>query len=374
MSEASAIVENAKDYADSATEDALAKVDLEVQKVSNLAGDLEWASNIPVTSYISLGSKIYEVLEALKTEQPVKPSNLLHYSLGFPVDFQPVDISVLKAQIASLINVIGTIPDRISEALTIIDLVTGKISSDLINGGYGIDPNDETLMWERMRDRESINANLGIEEIKRQFGAYGMPIPQGALLEAFEVFLAKAQDVISTAGRDITIKRADLYRTAREFAINKGIELGKEQLGITDMRVKALVSAADAQYNALKLEIENHKEQLLLFESQMKRIFDEQNLLTSVYKIDIEAWIGRINAMINANEAITRQSLNQIEADRLTLDSRVEHAKAQIMAFNAEVNIRTAALSGIVSVLSNKVAGALSSVNAIAAEIATEGG
>jgi hypothetical protein len=372
MSEASAIVENAKDYADSATADALSKVELEVSKVSDLAGELEWALDIPVTSYSLLGSKIYEVLEALKTEQPIKPSNLGSYSLGFPVDFNPVDTSVLKAHIATLINLIGTIPDRISEALTIIDLVTGKITSDLVNGGYGIDSNDETLMWERMNDRESLNANLGIEEIKKQYGAYGMPIPQGALMEALEIFLIKATDVLSTASRDITIKRADLYRTAREFAIAKGIELGKEQLGITDMKVKALVGIADAQYNALKLEIENHKEELLLFEANMKRIFDEQNLKVAIYKVDIDAWISRINAMINANEAIIRQSLNQLEADKLTLDQRIENAKAQILAFNAEVNIRTAALSGIVSVLSNKVAGALSSINTVAAQIATE--
>ena len=374
MSEASAIVENAKDYADSATSDALAKVDLEVQKVSDLAGELEWASDIPITSYISLGGKIYEVLEALKTEQPEKPTLLGDYSLGFPVDFQPVDTSILKAHIATLINLIATIPDRIGEALTIIDLVTGKITYDLTYGGYGIDPNDETLMWERMRDRESLNANIGIEEIKKQYAAYGIPIPQGAFLEALEIFLVKAQDTLSTASRDITIKRADLYRAAREFAISKGIEIGKEQLGITDMKVKALVGIADAQYNALKLEIENHKEELLLFESQMKRIFDEQNILNNIYKTDIDAWIGRINGMINANEAIVRQSINQIEADRLTLEQRVEKAKAQIMAFNAEVNIRTAALSGIVSILSNKVAGALSSINAVAADIATSEG
>jgi hypothetical protein len=371
MSDASVIVENAKDYADEATEDALAKVEIEVQKVSDLAGALEWTANIPVTSYTLMGSKIYEVLEALKSEQPIKPLNLGDYSLGFPVDFQPVDTSILKSHIATLINLIGTIPDRISEALTIIDLVTGKVTYDLVNGGYGIDPNDETLMWERMRDRESLNANLGIEEIKKQYGAYGMPIPQGALMEALELFLIKAQDILSTASRDITIKRADLYRAAREFAINKGLELGKEQLGITDMKVKALVGIADAQYNALRLEIENHKEELLLFEANMKRIFDEQNLKVAIYKVDIDAWIGRINGMINANEAIIRQSLNQLEADKLTLDSRIEHAKAQIMAFNAEVNIRTAALGGIVSVLSNKVAGALSSINAVAATIAT---
>lgn len=374
MSEASAIVENAKDYADDAVTDALSKVDLEVNKVSDLAGELSWALDIPVTSYSALGSKIYEVLEALKSEQPVKPINLGDYNLGFPIDFQPVDTSVLKSHIATLINLIGTIPDRISEALNIIDLVTGKISSDLLNGSYGIDPNDENLMWERMRDRESINANLGLEEIKKQYGGYGLPIPQGALLEAFEILLDKAQDILSTASRDITIKRADLYRTAREFAINKGLELGKEQLGITDFKVKALVSAAEAQYNALKLEIENHKELLSKFEADMRRIFDEQRILSEIYKVDIDAWIGRINGMINANEAIIRQSMNQLEADKLTLDSRVEHAKAQILAFNAEVNIRTAALSGIVSVLSNKVAGALSSINAVAAEIATEGG
>lgn len=374
MSEASAIVENAKDYADDATSDALMKVQTEVDKVSDLAGKLIFEQNIPISSYVSFGSKIQEVLEVLKTEQPDRPNHLGNYNIGFPVNFNPVDTSVLKAHIATLINLIGTIPDRISEALTIIDLVSGKISYDLNNGGYGIDPNDETLLWERTQDREGYNANLAVEELKKQFGGYGMPVPQGSFMEALEVLLIKTQDVLSGLNRDISIKRADLYRTAREFAINKGIEIGKELLGITDFKAKALLNVASAQYEALKLEIENHKEELLLFESNMKRIFDEQRILSDIYRVDIDAWINRINAMISADKASIESARLQLEGDQLTLQQRIERAKTQIMSFNAEVNIRTAALSGIVSVLSNKVAGALSSINAVAAEIATEGG
>jgi len=369
MADPSVLINDAKDYANESVSEAIERLDAEIAEVTGLADSFTFMNTVPYTEYISVSTRIYEVLNLLQTEVPDRPRELGEYSLGFPPSFAPVDTTLLQNSIQNMVSVIALIPDRINEALDIIDIVTGKVRTDLLEGGYGIDPSDEEALWDRARDRETWKSNTSIEELKRQFAAYGMPIPQGAFIKMVEKSIEDVQDALGDINRDISIKRADLYRTARDFAMTKGIELAKEQFGFLDMKVKVLRDVAVAQYEALRLEIENHKELLAKYGFELQRAFKDQEVKIGIYEADIKAWTSRLNALISANEVAQRGQANQLEADRLTLETAVERAKGQILAFNAEVNARVQNMQGIVSVLSNKVAGALSGINAIAASI-----
>lgn len=371
MSTAGDLITNAKDYADKAVTLAESKIIAYLDEIESLTDALTFLSSINVTTYGSIGGSISKLVRDLTGEYtvPTKDARIGNYNISSPPDFSGVDTTLLKNTVYEVINVIDTIPDRISEALIIIDAISGKVLGDLLTGGYGIDVNDELLLYERARDKELLLANDEIEAVRKQFAEYGLPIPPGAYNDLINKTLEKSFDKISNLNRDIYNKRAELFRAAREFAINKGLEIGKEQLGITDMKVKALGIAARSAYEVLSIEIENHKEKLARYTLELTSIFDSQKVLLQEYNSDIDLWKGKLVGMTEVAKLNYESAKYQLEADRLTLDQRIEKAKAQILAFNAEINARTAAINAVLQIYSQQVAGALSSITAVAAEI-----
>jgi hypothetical protein len=377
MSTAGQLIDDAKEYASDASDEATTAITTYETAIDSLADAMEFMSNITVNSYSGVGGAwsalLYELAGDVADRKIEMPNNLGDYNTPSPPAYQNVETGVLKDRVFDLINVISTIPDRIAEALQIIDAVASKVYSDLLNGGYGIDVNDELALYERTRDRELLSSLYTLEELKKQHSAFGMPMPTGAYNAALEKLLEKSFDAVSNFNRDLYSKRAELFRLARSFAIEKGIELGKEQLGITDMKVKALIGAATAAYEALRIEVENHKEKLATYNAELMMIFENQKTLLGIYNGNIEVWKGRISAIVNSGNLAVEAAKFNVEADKLQLDQEIEKAKASILAFNASVNAKTAGIQAILNVYAHKVSGALSSITAVAQEIAQEG-
>lgn len=129
-----------------------------------------------------------------------------------------------------------------------LDDVRMKLINDLVNGGYGIDTADEQALWQRARERESLNAETAVQEATSAFAARGFPVPPGALLALIEGAQQQAMEKISSIGREIALKRADMYVENRKFTIQQAIAV--EQMLITYFGYKMERALNVAKYTA----------------------------------------------------------------------------------------------------------------------------
>lgn len=102
------------------------------------------------------------------------------------------------------------------------DQVNNALVHDLKNGGYGINPNDEILLFNRSRDRIEKTVVQSESEVDKVFASRGFPIPNGAHLSAHQQIKEKALTELNDTNREITLERSRLYVQARQFAIQAG--------------------------------------------------------------------------------------------------------------------------------------------------------
>src|SRR4030043_341840 len=140
MADVETIINDAVSEAQTTTTAALTEITTALSAVKSLIT----FSNIDITdtTFGSVVNKINNFLDDLKYNIDVvadKPDGLVVFTMPPIPAFNEINITPIKERIDAIFPLIDTIPSRISNAITIIDLVTGKIDADLVNGGYGID-------------------------------------------------------------------------------------------------------------------------------------------------------------------------------------------------------------------------------------------
>ncbi|MCG6553686.1 MAG: hypothetical protein L7F77_15280, partial [Candidatus Magnetominusculus sp. LBB02] len=246
--------------------------------------------------------------------------------------------------------------------------------NDIQNGGTGINPNDERLLWERAKDRQNIEAQTAINEARRNYAAYGFSIPTGAMLALEENARNKAIKDAASMTRDIAIKRADLYVENRKHALDKaislegilvnfhnslkerslnaskavldaGIKLYNLQVERYNARLQAYKTAADvheAGIRAASTQVQIYKTELDGLLSEEK---DKRAAATERYKEQLSA----INAMISVykTEMDAAKLYSEFEQSRLSaFKTNVEAYHTLVQSKTAEFNMYEAAMRG----------------------------
>jgi hypothetical protein len=371
MADANAMIDKAIENANIAVKTADTQIHLYLEDIVNLGSQLTFTSDIQVESYTVLATAINNFIDYVSNESnniPV-PTNLDNYNVPDPTALPNIDTTVLDILIQEVITAINLVPDRINEALAIIDLVSGKITSDLLNGGYGIDTVDETALYEKARDREIVSTMDTVETIKVQHSQFGLAIPSGAFNSDVSKALYKTSATLSDFSRELYSKRAELFRLARQFAIEKGMQIGKELLGVTEFKITSLRNTAQTLYEELKLVVEKNSQELAIWNGKLQKAMESQKLKLGIYQAQIQEIGNRLSAWVRGTEVHQARSKNQIDADNLTLQQAVEKSRSEILEFNANVNAATAGIQALLSMYGHQVSGALSSITAVAAKI-----
>jgi len=128
-------------------------------------------------------------------------------------------------------------------------LIQAALTSDVQNGGYGLSTQDELDLWNRARDREAINAQMAVDEAKRNYSMSAFTLPFGALTQALEKANGVAIEKNSSVNRDLVIKKEDLYWEGKKFTLTLGVTLEQLLLAIGDARGKI-----HTQLNGITLE------------------------------------------------------------------------------------------------------------------------
>lgn len=244
----------------------------------------------------------------------------------------------------------------------LLDNLKIKLMSDLLNGGYGIEPLDEQALWERARERESVAANAAVLQATTMAAARGFALPPGALIAQIEGAQQAALEKISSVNRDIALKRADLYVQNRQFTIQQSQVC--EQMLITYfgyMMERALnyakyqaefgIQYFNAQVNLYNMRLEATKVANQVYEAQLRSAL--ANL--EAWKVTIEG--AKLSADVQRTRAdVYRSQLEgvkvyvdiyrtQMEAARIQADVerlKIDLFKAQVEAYVAQVGAKEA--------------------------------
>jgi hypothetical protein len=198
----------------------------------------------------------------------------------------------------------------------LLDASKAKLLNDMANGGYGIEVADETLLWQRARDRELRNADTASTEISRQIAARGFSLPPGAMLSQLASTQQEGLEKVSSVSRDISLKRADMYVENRKFTITETREL-------ETLLINLHMNVMERALNAAKATAEFG---ISLYNARVNKF----NVLMQGFRATVEAYQAQVQG-----------ALGQLEAQKVKLQvamTEVDVQKAQAELYNIQVD------------------------------------
>lgn len=279
-----------------------------IDKVANLSS-ISFPIDLPGSLGFGLTDITADALDKINGLRPLRPS-----------DFGDISAIAPTAPVFSFLDIDATL----------LDAISAKLQSDLVNGGYGIEPNDEAALWQRERDRETQQALAEVDEVNRRFSEGGFSMPPGAMFDAQDKALASAANKISSVNRDIGIKRADLYFNARKFAIEQGTTVERVLVEM-HRAVTEQANVMTALYNS----------QIAKYRADIEGGIEVIRGNVSIYAADVSAFNASISAIGEAYKLkLNESSLNNawnvdvmralLEKARLTLGSQQAAAQVQV--------------------------------------------
>lgn len=196
-----------------------------------------------------------------------------------------------------------------------LDALKAKLMLDLENGGYGIEPLDESALWERARAREITGAMAEQDGLLAFAASRGFPLPPGDLNVVLQVSEQNLNDKVSALSRDIMIKRGDLYAETRKFTFTEVRELEGLLIGLYN-------SITERSFQAAKAVLDGA---IALFQAQVSRY----NARIERYKADAVVFEARVRAALAQTEIYR----TQMEGARIQSDLQ----RTQVEVYNAQL-------------------------------------
>lgn len=169
------------------------------------------------------------------------------------------------------------------------DAYTAKLLNDIENGGYGIEPADESALWERARQRAEEGARTEIDEIEAAYGARGFEFAPGVLVVASQRARRKAADLVAGANMEIAVKRADLFVANRQFVLS---EARQHEAVLIQYHGSVMERALNVQRALLDFAVANFN----LVLSRHKARLDAYQAFTSAFGERVRAVLSRLEA------------------------------------------------------------------------------
>lgn len=267
----------------------------------------------------------------------------------------------------------------------LLDELKAKLMKDLVEGGYGIETQDEEALWERTRERELQNMETMIQDIARQAAARGLMIPPGSMQTLIQQAQQDAAEKISSVSRDIAIKRADMYVENRKFTIQEVRQVEDmliRMFGFMMERAlnaaKAIVELGIAAFNARLAQhnyrLERYKAAASVYEAlirgqltkleQYKATVEAARLSTEQQRIHAEVYriqLDGVNALVNLYRTEMDAAKTQAEVEQLKLQA----FRTNVDAYTAQVGAKTAEFG----MYEARIRGELTKVNVFDAQV-----
>lgn len=181
---------------------------------------------------------------------------------------------------------------------------------DVINGDWtGIPANVESQIWERSRARELMEARRREEEATAQFAARGFSLPPGALAGQLQEIQQDVANKVSSHGRDVAIKQAEIAVESVKFAvgealkyriaaINAAIEYWKAYLLPYDIASRMALAEAEWKKTFYNAALEYYRTQVALYghDVQLSGSFWDAQLKSYIAGTTAKSALGKARA------------------------------------------------------------------------------
>ena len=244
----------------------------------------------------------------------------------------------------------------------VLNEITDLLLSDfqgITENRYGITPEDEEALYNRVKDRET-NASLNQEnELIDRFASRGMYYPPGTMTAFLNQNKQETQDRISDANREILVNRAELYRRGREFAVQSGISLNdlllrnfqtrqQRLLQAAQLRIEFAIAVLNAKIGIYNADVQAYTQFIQAYQAEVQALLTQ----VEIYRTETDVATSKVNA--NAIQAQIYRT--QIEAAQITAQiyetqvrgvlARVEVERAKIERFQSQVQAFIAQIEG----------------------------
>ena len=215
---------------------------------------------------------------------------------------------------------------------TLMPAVEAWLERAITDGGTGINANIERQIWQRDRDRISVEAFSAMDEAMDAFASRGFPMPPGALNAQVIAIQRKRSADIAAVSRDAAIKAFDTEIENVRFAIQQAIDYRTRAIAAAGDYIRALAVAptiasslstqsADAQARLISAAASFYNARIGAADLSVKvaSINADNNMRTTVKQadIDVEYSSQRVKAAMAAAETAGQQAaaaLNGINA------------------------------------------------------------
>lgn len=250
--------------------------------------------------------------------------------------------------------------------------VADKLIFDLINGGYGIDVNDEQALFDRARDREAQLLSENELNVTRQAAGTGFPLPQGALFKQLEKARSEYVAKNSSVNRDIALKRADLFVANRRQVIeqamkyeDQGIELYNAIQNRTLLAARTQVEMAVFLFDS---GVKLFQSRLAALTSQVESQLAINQALVNIHASSVAAYAATVNAAVQGARVDLENSKNSAEHALNVWRSNVQITSERLRQLVADVDNRRDVAKYISEFMRTGLGSAMNGINGLAVQ------
>lgn len=314
------------------------------------------------------------------------------------INVSPFEGFTMPQFTAETINTLNIVAPSVREYVpgamytsTLLTELKDTLYDRIHNGGTGLNPNIETAIFDRAREREARTQADGLAQLDRM-EAFGFSLPPGVYVDARLKLLTETNYQQAGASREIMIKQAELEQANVLKALDVATSLeGKliDYSNSVEQRIfegckyatEAGVQVYNAQVQAYSAYLEAYKTKVSIYEAQIRA----ENLRIEAYKSQLEA--EKTKAQINtalveqfrvlSEVALSNVEIYKAEIDAIRAKAEIEKLKVdiygeQVKAYGARVNAFTAQVEGFRAVIqaeASKQDAFKSSVEAYSAQV-----
>ncbi len=243
---------------------------------------------------------------------------------------------------------------------TLLDATKAKLLTDLEQGGYGIEPNDEQQLWERARDREAQASRVRVEEVDRQITSRNFPMPGGTYQLALDAAAAQGQGEVSDLNRDIALRRSELYVQNRQFTLSQStavenVLIGyhasvmERRLNAARLTLQAAIDVFDASVRAFNARLQNYQVEAQVYEALLRGVQSKLEIWRTEIegkRLELAVTEAATQVLIGSTQALTQlTNLHRVRMEAASIEAdiqrqRLEGYRATVQGYEATVRAK----------------------------------
>ena len=278
---------------------------------------------------------------SLITAPSISGGDVSEPRVSIPTRADGVDTAVFDTMYAQIIEDLAGrfrtfLDDFFPDDSNLMGSVEAWLKRAIDDGGTGINVNVERQIWQRDRDRLTVEASAASEQAINQWAARGYPLPPGAAAAAITTIAMRRTEQIAAVSRDAAIKAFETEIENIRFAIAQAIDYRTKAIAAAADYIKALAAAPDI---ASKMSTQSADAQARLISAVATYYNARTNAAELVTKVDMYNADASIKAALANQDTDTRRVGLKVDATVAAANSLGQQASAALNGLNATAQL-----------------------------------